>query len=32
LPPEYFAKVVEYAARSFAAHGVLDIVLGPVNT
>jgi creatinine amidohydrolase/Fe(II)-dependent formamide hydrolase-like protein len=27
LPPEQFAKVVEYAARSFAAHGFTDIVL-----
>jgi creatinine amidohydrolase/Fe(II)-dependent formamide hydrolase-like protein len=27
LPPEHFAKVVEYAARSFAAHGFVDIVL-----
>lgn len=27
LPPEYFAKVVEYAARGFAAHGFTDIVL-----
>jgi creatinine amidohydrolase len=27
LPEEYFAKVVEYAARSFQPHGFLDIVL-----
>jgi len=27
LPPEHFAKVVEYAARGFAAHGFTDIVL-----
>jgi creatinine amidohydrolase/Fe(II)-dependent formamide hydrolase-like protein len=27
LPPEQFAKVVEYAARGFAAHGYTDIVL-----
>jgi creatinine amidohydrolase/Fe(II)-dependent formamide hydrolase-like protein len=27
LPPEHFAKVVEYAARSLAAHGIRDIVL-----
>ena len=27
LPPEYFARVVEFAARSLAAHGFRDIVL-----
>ena len=27
LPPEHFATVVEYAARSLAAHGFVDIVL-----
>lgn len=27
LPAEHFAKVAEYAARSFAAHGIRDIVL-----
>ncbi len=27
LPPEHFAKVVEFAARSLAAHGIRDIVL-----
>ena len=27
LPPEHFAKVVEYAARSFKASGFADIVL-----
>lgn len=27
LPPEHFAAVVEFAARSLAAHGFLDIVL-----
>jgi creatinine amidohydrolase len=27
LPPEHFAKVVEYAARSLKQHGFLDIIL-----
>lgn len=27
LPPEYFAKVVEFAARSLKQHGFLDIIL-----
>jgi creatinine amidohydrolase/Fe(II)-dependent formamide hydrolase-like protein len=27
LPPEYFGKVVEYAARSLKAHGFLNIIL-----
>lgn len=27
LPPEHFAKVVEFAARSLKAHGFVDIVL-----
>ena len=27
LPQEYFTKILEFAARSFQAHGFLDIVL-----